>query len=395
MAGFYNQHFFSAIELIHKYTYKETFPSYLKNYFRRHKKFGSRDRKNIADLCYGYMRLGKSALAYPVEQQITIGYYFTHQFDNGLLETHAPFLLNSIGDDLQQKLKFVTRAFPAFDASLIFSFTPYVSPEIDLKLFTTSHLQKPLFFIKIRKKEKQETINKLVEMKIPFRSFNEDILGFEQHIDLAEFFKLDEDIVIQDISSQHTMNLLHDHPIRGEAVWDACAGSGGKSILAHDRFRFSAHYASDIRPAILNELEKRMYRAKISLTDAFCVDLSNNLSIQVAQSHLPTTGVELIIADVPCSGSGTWGRSPEWLRSFDEDQIAVYQRKQVHIVKNLLPFIQSGGFLLYITCSVFSEENEAVLTCIQQSHDIKILEQKYCIGFPHGGDQLFASLITL
>ena len=235
----------------------------------------------------------------------------------------------------------------------------------------------------------------LKDRGISFQTFGEETLGFEQHIHLDELFKIDEEVVVQDISSQQTITLLDEHAISGLSLWDACAGSGGKSILASDRFHFSSHYVSDIRPAILEELTKRLTNARLTVNDAFCVDLTNSLSIQVAKSHLPSEGVELIIADVPCSGSGTWGRSPEWLRSFNVNDVNAYQQKQIHILENLLPFVRKGGYLLYITCSVFKKENEDVIDSIVQSHAVKVVQQKYLIGYPNRGDQLFATLITL
>jgi 16S rRNA (cytosine967-C5)-methyltransferase len=394
MAGFYKQHLVSAIDLIKRYPYKEPFAIFLKNHFKKDKKFGSRDRKSIADLCYGYMRLGKSADEYTIQDQIIIGFFLTHQEDNGLLENFSPLLKHSVDENLEKKIEIISESFPLFNSSLIFSFHQYISTKINLESFGLSHLKKPLFFIKIRG-EQQVIIQMLEEKNVAYASFGDKILGFEQHVNLSDLFKLDRDIVVQDISSQHTINLLDKYDIKSNTCWDACAGSGGKSILASDRYHFTSHYVSDIRPSILEELTERLSKANIKLTDAFCVDLTNSLSIQVAKSHLPSTGVELIIADVPCTGSGTWGRSPEWLRSFEEEQIEVYQQKQIQIVKNILPFLKKDGYLLYITCSIFANENEAVLEAIKNSHPIKVLEQKYFIGFPNRGDQLFAALITL
>ena len=117
MAGFYKQHLLSAIDLIEKYSNKEPFALFLKNYFKRDKKFGSRDRKNIADLCYGYMGLGKSAETYSIQDQIVIGYFLTHEEDNGLLQNFHPSLLNSLSENPDQKIKIVSSFFPAFNSN--------------------------------------------------------------------------------------------------------------------------------------------------------------------------------------------------------------------------------------------------------------------------------------
>lgn len=394
MAGFYYQHLRSAIEILEGYRFNDPFSIYLKNYFRRFKKFGSRDRKAITDLCFGYFRIGQSSLNYNTNDQIIIGYFLTHQSDDGFIEATCPDLLTSIGCTLDEKIEKLRERFPAFDEGKIFSFTNELTGKIDQKSFRRSHLQKPLYFINIRQKSVENFLNRLNEYQIPY-VVTDGIIGFEQNIDLSNWFKIDEEIFVQDISSQKTITLLDQCNIAGSSLWDTCAGSGGKSILASDKFHFKKHYVSDLRQHILDELSRRLTKASIKYDQSFCVDLTNSLSIQVAKQYLPKEGVELIIADVPCTGSGTWGRSPEWLRNFDVHQITAYQQRQINIVKHILPLIKKGGFFLYITCSVFEQENEFVIEEIKKSHTIKVIEQKYFFGYGNRGDQLFAALITL
>ncbi|MEY2587335.1 MAG: hypothetical protein RLY11_1184 [Bacteroidota bacterium] len=395
MAGYFHQYLRSAVLLLQEYEGREPFSVFLKSYFKKNKKFGSRDRKIIGDLCFGYLRIGQAAASSSIEDQIKIGFYLTHQEDNGFLEAVHPGFLNTISQPISYKIEYLNQQPISFDLDGIFPFSTFLSSEIDASAFGVSHLQKSLYFIKIRPGKKQVVLETLKQHRISFKAFENDVLGFDQNIDLSAVLKMDEDIVVQDISSQKTMDIVKGLPLKGESVWDACAGGGGKSILVADQFPFKTHVASDIRPSILEELSKRMKRARLDLQATFCVDLSNSLAVQVAKSYLPKEGVELIIADVPCSGSGTWGRAPEWLRLFDPVEIDAYQRKQVSIVENLLPLVKKNGYLLYITCSVFEKENEVVLKAIKEKHAINILESKYIVGFPQGGDQLFSALITL
>ena len=394
MAVFHQQHFRSAIDIIETYQFNEPFSVFLKNHFRKHKKFGSKDRKSIADLCFGYFRIGQSAMSYPIQDQIIIGFYLAHSLDTGFLLGPTPELSASINDATEKKAALLQESYPAFEASNIFVFREYLSSAMDDDAFNFSHLIKPLVYIN-RRHQSQSTLTKQLSLhEVPFVS-EQGFIGFEQQIDLTKWFEVDREVLVQDISSQKTISLLNDCPLTPDAVWDACAGSGGKSILAADTFHFRHHYVSDVREHILDELSRRMHLAKIPIQQAFCVDLSNSLSVQVAKQLLPPDGVDLIIADVPCTGSGTWGRSPEWLRSFDPATIEIYHQRQVKIVENLLPFINQRGYLLYITCSVFTKENEAVLEALSEKHPVNILKQQYFIGYPQRGDQLFAALITL
>ncbi len=394
MAVFHQQHLRSAIDIIETYQFNEPFSVFLKNHFRKHKKFGSKDRKSIADLCFGYFRIGQSAMSYPIQDQIIIGFYLTHSIDNGFLLGTKPELSASINVATEKKAALLQESYPAFEASNIFVFREYLSSAIDDDAFNFSHLIKPLVYINTRH-QSQSTLTKHLSLhEVPFVS-EQGFIGFEQQIDLTKWFEVDREVLVQDISSQKTISLLNDCPLTPDAVWDACAGSGGKSILAADTFHFRHHYVSDVREHILDELSRRMHLAKVPIQQAFCVDLSNSLSVQVAKQFLPPDGVDLIIADVPCTGSGTWGRSPEWLRSFDPATIEIYHQRQVKIVENLLPFINQRGYLLYITCSVFTKENEAVLEALSEKHPVNILKQQYFMGYPQRGDQLFAALITL
>lgn len=395
MAGYFHHYLGSASDILEAYRGVEPFSLYLKSYFKKNKKFGSRDRKFISDLCYGYLRIGKAADTYDIDVQIKIGYYLTHQVDFGFIETFAPELKETISEPLEQKLNLISILFPGFNASDIFSFSDFVSSRIEKHAFSISHLQKPTYFIKIRPGRKEQVIQKLDQHSIPYQEFGELTIGIEQNIDLASIFIIEEEIVVQDISSQNTIEILKGIKLKGDSVWDACAGGGGKSILIADKFRFKSNYTSDIRPSILESLEKRLKKANINLSGSFCTDLSNPLSIQAAKQFLPKEGIELIIADVPCTGSGTWGRSPEWLRVFDASEIDVYQQRQINIVENLLSFLRKDGYLLYITCSVFEKENEQVVNTLIGKHHLKIINESYLLGYPQKGDQLYAALITL
>lgn len=100
----------------------------------------------------------------------------------------------------------------------------------------------------------------------------------------------------------------------------------------------------------------------------------------------------LIIADVPCSGSGTWARTPEQLTYFSEKRIAKYASLQKKIVKNAIVKLKAGGYFLYITCSVFKMENEENVDFIHEQLHLKLVESRYLKGYEIQADTLFAAL---
>jgi 16S rRNA (cytosine967-C5)-methyltransferase len=178
-------------------------------------------------------------------------------------------------------------------------------------------------------------------------------------------------------------------PVKKEGwiqVWDACAASGGKSIMAKDRLGKINLTVSDIRESILYNLKKRFAEAGISNFQTVVADLSANDPLP------PGDLFGLVIADVPCTGSGTWGRTPEQLYYFEEKKVNEYSHLQQKIVSNLLPHVKPGGYLLYITCSVFEKENEQQVELIAADKSMKLLRKECLIGYDKKADTMFAAL---
>jgi 16S rRNA (cytosine967-C5)-methyltransferase len=98
------------------------------------------------------------------------------------------------------------------------------------------------------------------------------------------------------------------------------------------------------------------------------------------------------VADVPCSGSGTWARTPEQISQFDERSIEDYSILQRKILSNLIPQLAPNGYLLYLTCSVFAQENEEKVNYLMQKHSLISVEKRMIKGYLHRADSMFAAL---
>ena len=101
-----------------------------------------------------------------------------------------------------------------------------------------------------------------------------------------------------------------------------------------------------------------------------------------------------IIIDAPCSGSGTWGRTPEMLTDFDQDKLEHYSALQKEIVTNVIQHLKPGKPLIYITCSVYEQENEEIVRYLEDK-GMKLEKMEYFKGYDQRGDTLFAARLTL
>jgi 16S rRNA (cytosine967-C5)-methyltransferase len=265
-----------AISLIEKYDGKEPFHLYLKKYFSLNKKHGSRDRKIISSLCYGYFRLAfgvSSQLA--SEEKLLLGIFLTENRANELLQQFKPDWNETIAEDFHSKIDSVRKI---FDPIKIFPFKSELSMEIDAEKFNLSFLIQPKLFLRIRPGREREVLNKLKKAEIDFEIMGENCLAFENNQRIEGIFSLNEEVVIQDFNSQQTENLLKKYfssDSKEISLWDCCAASGGKSILAKDLFQNIKLTVSDTRKGILQSLKVRFHEAGIT-----------NYSLQIFQRNL-------------------------------------------------------------------------------------------------------------
>jgi 16S rRNA (cytosine967-C5)-methyltransferase len=189
---------------------------------------------------------------------------------------------------------------------------------------------------------------------------------------------------VQDLSSQRTG--LYFEPKSWEYWWDCCAASGGKSLLLHDIEPTVQLLVSDVREESLKNLEERFQEAGIKKYQKKVLDLLQNNDPDL--HHYEFDG---IILDAPCSGSGTWGRTPEMLCYFDTHKIAYFMKLQKAIAGNVVKYLKEGKPLVYITCSVFSQENEEVVNWMQDNLPLKLERSEIIKGYNDKADTMFAA----
>jgi len=165
---------------------------------------------------------------------------------------------------------------------------------------------------------------------------------------------------IQDEGSQ--MICMEVDPRPGETCWDACTGGGGKALLLGAVMdNKGILLASDIRHNKLEELKKRAHRAGLK---NLVVGQPENISRNPAALN----GVDRILVDAPCSGTGTFRRMPDAKWRINEHKIEGFQAQQLTILNFYQRFLKPGGKLIYSTCSLQSRENEDVIEKFLKEH---------------------------
>jgi 16S rRNA (cytosine967-C5)-methyltransferase len=157
-------------------------------------------------------------------------------------------------------------------------------------------------------------------------------------------------IEVQDAGAQAVAQFAAPQPF--QTVLDYCAGAGGKSLamaaLMNNRGRLIVH-DSDTRR--MRPIIDRAARAGVSI-------------IETADAHglKPLVGgCDVVMADVPCSGSGRWRRSPETKWRLSQESLLALNNVQLNIMKKAADYVAPNGRLVYVTCSVFASENERII----------------------------------
>jgi 16S rRNA (cytosine967-C5)-methyltransferase len=380
-----SQYLQSAVTIIESYNGDIPLATFLKNFFSANKKFGSKDRKYIAQLCFAYFRLGHAAKEMPVADAIK-----------------KQLLLSNQGSDWQAL--FDDSSIPEVSLDTVFPFSNELSNGIDKEAFITNHFIQPDVFLRIRPGREEKMMNALQQAGIGFHAMSTNTLAVSAGTKLDGVAQVNKDYVIQDYSSQQVGELLKKvkgerlkneaeivpsslHPSPSTSIWDCCAASGGKSILAKDILGNVDITVSDIRESILQNLQKRFKEAGIFNYKSIICDLSKK-----TDPRFQIENYDLVICDAPCSGSGTWARTPEQLYFFKKERIAAFQKLQQQIILNTINTVKPGGFYLYITCSAFKKENEEQTNFIQANSALRLVEQQIINGYTVHADTMFAAL---
>jgi 16S rRNA (cytosine967-C5)-methyltransferase len=162
---------------------------------------------------------------------------------------------------------------------------------------------------------------------------------------------------VQDEGSQLLALLLQAQP--GEHVADTCAGAGGKTLeLAAEMCNRGELWALDVDPRRLQELSQRARRA-----GAHNIRSRTIAADEAAEAQLSGMAgkFDRVLIDAPCSGLGALRRSPDARYRFEPEDFSRYAARQKVLIARFARLVRPGGRMVYATCSVAREDNEAIV----------------------------------
>ncbi len=186
-------------------------------------------------------------------------------------------------------------------------------------------------------------------------------------------------VEIQDAASQAVVEAL---PLReGMEVLDYCAGGGGKTLAMAARAPISLT-AHDADPGRMRDLPARAVRAGAEVALA-------------SRSQLAGRRFDLVVCDVPCSGSGAWRRSPEARWRLSPGRLEELTETQISILKKASEHAKEKGKIAYITCSLLNEENgQVVSNFVRETPGWHIAMQRRFTPLDGGADGFFLAVLT-
>jgi 16S rRNA (cytosine967-C5)-methyltransferase len=169
-------------------------------------------------------------------------------------------------------------------------------------------------------------------------------------------------VEVQDEGSQVLAWLLG--PRRGEMIADYCAGAGGKTLAIAMLMRGSGRvYAMDVSAGRLAALAPRAARAGITNVHPIVLAGDNDARVKRLSGK-----IDRVLVDAPCSGFGTLRRSPGLKWRHGPAAIGEFAAKQARILDTAATLVKPGGRLVYATCSILHDENEAIADSFLSRH---------------------------
>ena len=347
--------------------------STLSRYFRDHPRLGARERGVVAEAVYGMLR-NKSV--YTNFAETGAGPMMRRMALLGLADAAGTDALGGLSEEEQgwlQRVMEIDRAnlptalrtnMPAWILERLFA--QHGEPGA-LAMIAALNLPASLDLrVNTIKSNREDVIEALTHAGLapeptPYAPLGLRLLK-KPSLQNMPLFK-DGAIEVQDEGSQLLAQIVNAK--RGEMVVDFCAGAGGKTLALGALMRNTGRlYAFDVSDKRLAKLKPRLARSGLSNVHPVLIAHENDAKVKRLAGK-----IDRVLVDAPCSGLGTLRRNPDvkWRQTAQGiDELNV---KQIAILRGAARLVKPGGRLVYATCSVLDEENEAIVQQFLAAHE--------------------------
>ncbi len=351
---------------------REPADAQLHRFFREHRNLGQRDRALVADTVYAALRRRRLlervtpnatpreiALAALVKLQgVGVG-----QIESALRPGEKEWLASLKALDVETLPYEVRADLPDW---VIERLRPLLGDEALLALARGLQESAPLDLrVNALKAPREAVLDRLDYDELPAEPTRYSPIGVRLRgkpaLNKHPMF-LDGAVEVQDEGSQLLGMLVQ--PRRGEMVVDFCAGAGGKTLQMGAAMHSSGRlYAFDVSERRLENLAPRLKRSGLSNVFPQRISGENDAKVKRLRGK-----IDRVLVDAPCTGLGTLRRNPDLKFRQTAEGLAELNAKQRAILEAAAGLVKPGGRLVYGTCSLLAEENEAIVEAFLASH---------------------------
>jgi 16S rRNA (cytosine967-C5)-methyltransferase len=386
----------------------------LSSFFQQHRDMGARDRAFVAEGVFAYLRRKRSLEAHAQ----------THDARRLALAVTVREGLASVRDFQPWITEADAQWLAALKARLRDTLPPAVAADVpdwlwarlgevygdDQRAALTRAWQSPAPFdlrVNPLKAKRDEAIDALRADGLdvaptPYAPLGMRVRGrpsLAQHPWIA-----DGRLEVQDEGSQLIAQVVA--PRRSDMVVDFCAGAGGKTLLLGALMRSQGRlYAFDVAERRLARLAPRLARSGLSNVHPQLLASERDAKVKRLAGK-----IDRVLVDAPCTGFGTLRRNPDLKWRQTPQDLAELTAKQARILASAATLLKPGGRLVYATCSVLPEENDAIVDEFLAAHEgfepIDTAAELARLGIPletgsrlrvlphlHGCDGFFAAVL--
>ena len=367
----------SSIELIYQIVENKKNPKLeIKNYFKINRFAGSKDKRLIQEIVFKYLKnyfslkkiCKENSIKFNIRNSLLV-YFFSENKKKTLKDIYeGKYSINSETQD-----KKIYKAAVNLKCKILPVFPEWLEKKTNkniqnsLKEIYKSILLEPRFDIRINNLvNRDEVLNLLNKNNIPSKKaeFSNSGITILKRVEESKINSIKNNFFeIQDEGSQIVTMLSGAKS--GMKVLDYCAGKGTKTLALFEQMEGEGIiYAYEENLIRLNHLKKRLALQKLSK------DISIFYHDKIFESYF-----DLVILDVPCTGSGVWRRRPESIIRINKNSFKEHLKVQKEILNKASKYCKKNGIITYITCSIFENENEnQIMSFLKKNKDFEVLD---------------------